>query len=117
MELYQQILRGAFAFPPYVGKSAKDLVAKLLMEKPAMRLGIVKRGHRELITHAFFKLIDVAALPKRAGKPPPPHVPRIAHETDMSNFDLDGATGEPQDPAWARPVSAAEQKLFEGYSL
>jgi serine/threonine protein kinase len=117
MELYQQILRGNFMYPSIVGKSAKDLVTKLLVSNPAMRLGIVKKGHRDLYAHLFWKLIDLTQLVKKTGKPSPPHVPRIRHDTDMSNFDeVDEIAAGPQDPSWAHPCTAAETKLFEGFA-
>ena len=125
MELYQQILRGSFVFPASVdkqpinvGKAAKEIVTKLLVANPAMRLGIVKRGHRDLTTHAFFKLIDLNGLVKRTGKPAPPHVPKIANELDMSNFDeMEDQALAPQDPAWAQPCNRTEQELFNGFSV
>lgn len=117
MELYQQILRGSFSFPSFVAKQARDLVQKLLMATPAMRLGIVKRGHRDLVTHSWLKPIDLKALDQRTGKPPPPHVPRIAHDADMSNYDMEEGADRSPDPAWERPVSAAEQKLFDQFSV
>ena len=51
------------------------------------------------------------------GKPAPPHIPKIANDTDMSNFEMDGATGAPLDPSWANPASASENALFSGFSL
>ena len=47
------------------------------------------------------------------GKPPPPHVPKISSDTDMSNFDeMEEGAGVPQDPTWAQPVNPQEQALF-----
>jgi hypothetical protein len=60
---------------------------KLLVEKPPMRLGMVKRGHRDLVAHPWLKPIDMTQLVKREGVPPPPFVPNIGSDEDMSNFD------------------------------
>jgi CRP-like cAMP-binding protein len=118
MELYQQILRGSFVYPQLVGKTAKDLITKLLVSNPAMRLGIVKKGHRDLVSHPFFKLVDFAQLVKRTGKPPPPHVPKIRGDADMSNFDeLDDGAGMAQDPKWDQPCLPDENALFAGFSM
>ena len=120
MELYSQILRGAFSFPAVVGKPAKDLVTKLLLTSPSMRIGIAQRGHRDLVVHPFLKLIDMGALTKRQGKlgSSPPVVPKVQHETDMSNYDeMEEGADRPLDPSWATPVTAIEQQLFEGFSL
>lgn len=119
MVLYQQILRGTFLFPGFVAKPAKDLILKLLVARPSMRIGIAKRGHRDLLLHPWLKLIDMTALLKRQGKPPatPPVVPKIAHDADMSNYEMEAGAEQPLDPSWATPVNAQEQQLFEAYSM
>ena len=116
MQLYQMILRGNFMFPSLVGKSAKDLVNKLLVANPAARLGTLKKGSRDVATHAFFKLIDITFLTKMTVAPP--YIPPLKSDKDMSNFDeMTEADGAPQNPAWASPVSEEEQKLFEQISM
>jgi len=116
MELYQQILRGAFIYPALVGKSAKDVISKLLVSNPAMRLGVVKRGSREIVAHAFFKMIDFAQLNKRSPKFPPPYKPDVRSDFDMSNFDeIDDASCAPADPSWALPATPEEEALFSGF--
>ena len=101
-----------------MGKAAKDLIAKLLVNNPAMRLGIVKKGHRDLVSHPFFKLIDFHSLVKRTGKPPPPLVPKIRSDADMSNFDeLEEGAGVAQDPRWDQACNAQENALFAGFSM
>ena len=70
--------------------------------------------------HPFLKLIDMGALTKRQGKlgSSPPVVPKVQHETDMSNYDeMEEGADRPLDPSWATPVTAIEQQLFEGFSL
>jgi len=113
-----QILRGGFLYPALVGKAAKDLISKLLVNNPAMRLGIVKKGHRDLMAHPFYKLIDFHSLVKRNGKPPPPLVPKIRSDADMSNFDeLEEGAGVAQDPRWDQACNAEENALFAGFSM
>lgn len=117
MELYQLILRGTFAYPSLVGRNAKDIITNLLVNNPAKRLGIVLRGHRHLMAHAFYKPIDFALLVKKAGKPPPPHVPKIKSDADMSNFDeLEDGAGSAQDPTWDQACSPEENALFAAFS-
>ena len=122
MALYEAVLRGEFEMPSGASPAAKDLINALLQEQPSLRLGIVRRGHRDLLAHKFFNHpfgVDMHALPRRSGTPAPPHVPRIASNTDTSNFD---AAGDEQDdanvdPAWLEPPSDEEQKLFYGFGV
>lgn len=118
MVLYQLILRGSFVYPQLVGKAAKDLISKLLVTNPAMRLGIVKKGHRDLMGHPFFKPIDFAQLVRRTGKPTPPFVPTISHEDDMSYFDeVEEGASLALNPKWDQPCTPEENALFTGFSL
>jgi len=117
MQLYQQILSGKYSFPNFVGKQAREIVMKLLVEKPPMRLGMVKRGHRDLVAHPWLKPIDMTQLVKREGVPPPPFVPNIGSDEDMSNFDpMDDQTLKPADPSWARPCGQFENAQFAGWA-
>ena len=72
MQLYQQILRGEFTFPSMIQKQAKDLINKLLVANPAMRLGspTFKKGTRDVIAHPFFKPLDVSTLDKKLAPAP-----------------------------------------------
>jgi len=113
MQLYQMILRGNFLFPSLVGKHAKDLINKLLVANPAARLGSLKKGSRDVVSHPFFKLIDLTFLHKKQTKAP--YVPPLKSNKDISNFDdVSEEDGAPLNPAWASPVSDEEQALFSG---
>ena len=109
MELYQLILRGQFIFPQYVGKVAKEIIQKLLVSNPSQRLGSLKRGHREISSHAFFKTTDWTALVRKELKAP--YVPTIKSPTDTSNFDeYEDEGGED----WTR-FNDKSKNLFKGF--
>ena len=85
MDIYQKILRNKVSYPRRVSTDARDLISKLLVSEPAQRLGSLKRGHRDVSGHPFFKPISFTALVKN--ELPAPYVPTIKSKTDTSNFD------------------------------
>ena len=62
MEIYGLILKGKLSFPPSFPKHARDMVTRLLYEKPPQRLGCQKRGGRDVREHAFFQKVDFQKL-------------------------------------------------------
>ena len=109
MDIYQKILRNRVTYPPSMSKSAKDLISKLLISVPAQRLGSLKRGHRDVSGHAFFKPVDFAQMCRHEVKAP--YVPTIKSPTDTSNFD-DYEDDSGAD--WAR-FNDPKQNLFKGF--
>ena len=85
MDIYQKILRNKPSYPASFPKAAKELVQKLLTTNPSQRLGSLKRGHRDVSGHAFFKPTDWAVLMRKELKAP--YIPKIKSPTDTSNFD------------------------------
>jgi len=85
MDIYQKILRNRVSYPALVSKNARDLISKLLVSNPSQRLGSLKRGHRDVSGHVFFKAVDWGDLLKKTGKAP--YIPKISSPTDTSNFD------------------------------
>jgi cGMP-dependent protein kinase len=85
MDIYQKILRNKVQYPASMSKNAKDLVSKLLVSNPVQRLGSLKKGHRDVTGHAFFKDIKWNKLTAREIQAP--YVPDIKSDTDTSNFE------------------------------
>ena len=83
-------------------KNAKDLISKLLVAQPAQRLGSLKRGHRDVSGHAFFKALDFGALTKKAI--PAPYVPKISSPTDTCRLRGPRTRRAPQPRVRALPV-------------
>ncbi|CAK90137.1 unnamed protein product (macronuclear) [Paramecium tetraurelia] len=65
-QIYNSILNDKISFPPFVkiDSNLKDLISKLLIKDPQMRLGS-KNGIKEILQHKWFKGFDIEALVKR----------------------------------------------------
>jgi len=109
MDIYQKILRNRVAYPSSMSKAAKDLISKLLISVPAQRLGSLKKGHRDISGHPFFKPLEFSALLKKEIKAP--YIPNISSPTDTSNFD-DYEEDNAED--WAR-FNDKRNNLFPGF--
>jgi len=109
MEIYQKILRNRVTYPAIVSKNSRDLISKLLVSNPVQRLGALKRGHRDVSQHAFFKGVDWARLTKKEDKAP--YIPKISSPTDTSNFEeYEDESGED----WTR-YNDKSKNLFKGF--
>eukprot|EP00041_Stephanoeca_diplocostata_P016716 m.330213 g.330213 ORF g.330213 m.330213 type:complete len:469 (-) comp20457_c2_seq1:2840-4246(-) len=84
-ELFGLILSKSVKVPAYFSAEAKDCVLRLLNKNPELRLGGGATDGEEVLGHAFFASIDLDKLEKK--ELPAPFVPKIASETDTSNFD------------------------------
>ncbi|WWD19493.1 hypothetical protein CI109_103954 [Kwoniella shandongensis] len=104
--IYEKILRGDVAFPSHIDPYAKDLIRGLLTADRSKRLGNLRGGARDVMTHAWFAGVDWRSLErKEIGAP---IVPRVASMGDSQNFqryppprphELPGVFGQPYDPS------------------
>jgi CRP-like cAMP-binding protein len=109
MEIYQKILKNKVSWPSSLSKHSKDLVAKLLVSNPSQRLGSLKKGHRDISGHTFFKHTDWKGMVRKSCKAP--YIPTIQSPTDTSNFDdYDDEDGGD----WAR-FNDKRQNLFKDF--
>ena len=109
MDIYQKILRNRVTYPAFVSKNAKELVSKLLVSNPVQRLGSLKRGHRDVSGHLFFKPVDWQQLTRKTQKAP--YIPKISSPTDTSNFDsYEDESGED----WRR-FNDKNKNVFKGF--
>jgi RAC serine/threonine-protein kinase len=110
-ELFGLILSKPVKVPPFMSANAKDAVLKLLDKDPKTRLGGDEGGGHTVLKHPFFNNIDLAKLEKK--EIPPPFVPTIGAEDDVSNFDT-FFTSEPAKitpPDVETPVTTAKDKV------
>ncbi|CAD8173562.1 unnamed protein product [Paramecium octaurelia] len=65
-QIYNSILNDRISFPPQlqIHSDLKDLISKLLIKDPQLRLGS-KNGIKEILQHRWFKGFDIEALAKR----------------------------------------------------
>jgi serine/threonine protein kinase len=85
MGIYQKILSGKIVFPKLFDKNAKGLVKKLLTADLGKRYGNLKNGVDDIKNHKWFSGLDWGKLMDKAM--PAPMKPKVASETDTSNFD------------------------------
>lgn len=85
MATYRKIQAGRYRLDSRVTTPAKDLIRRLLLPNPAMRIGMLKGGAVDVHRHPFCTHIDIKQLEAR--KLPAPYVPRVRGLDDTSNFD------------------------------
>ena len=74
--IYEKILRNEVAFPAHIDPYAKDLIRGLLTADRSKRLGNLRGGAKDVMTHAWFAGVDWGSLErKEIGAP---IVPRVA---------------------------------------
>eukprot|EP00052_Salpingoeca_macrocollata_P030546 m.319956 g.319956 ORF g.319956 m.319956 type:complete len:480 (+) comp23595_c0_seq1:78-1517(+) len=88
--LFNAILTAPLKFPADVSgvplsEECKDLLTKLIERDPTKRLGAGPGDGHDVMAHPFFKDIDFKKLLRK--ELPPPFVPVVKSETDVSNFD------------------------------
>ena len=105
---YRKILDDAPAFPPRVGKHARDVSRRLMHKDVTRRIGNLRGGSRDVVAHAWFAGVDWAATLRR--ETVPPVVPNVSAADDTSNFD-DYSDAPPMTHHFELDLD--EQELFE----
>mmetsp|Transcript_22050 Transcript_22050/g.50380 ORF Transcript_22050/g.50380 Transcript_22050/m.50380 type:complete len:321 (+) Transcript_22050:67-1029(+) len=85
MGIYQKILSGKIVFPKMFDKNGKELVKKLLTADLGKRYGNLKNGVADIKNHKWFKDVHWEQLLEK--KLQAPFKPKVASETDTSNFE------------------------------
>jgi len=115
--LFELILKEEIRLPPQLSASCKDLLSQLLNKDPKQRLGGGERDGHEIMEHPFFCNIDWKALYNL--EIPPPFVPKVIDDADVSNFDPQFTTEVVQitPPDGEIPVSETEKdQAFTDFS-
>ena len=102
--IYQNILNPKYEieYPSRLSSEVVHLVSSLLRSKPMERVGCLSGGPADIRKHVFFQKDDFDWGKLLRLELPPPYVPKIKSETDVSNFDrieskVDFFAGEPYD--------------------
>jgi serine/threonine protein kinase len=112
--LYKAIVKGNFSFPEdcKLSPSAKDLIRKLLVPDPNMRLGCLSRADLDLRDHPWFgRHIDWCQLYRK--EITAPWVPPVRDPFDASNFRRWNIPEK--DTKSLLPLSEDEQMLFTDF--
>jgi len=84
-EIYQKVIIGKIDFPSQVDVRARDLIKKLLEQKPLKRFGCLKGGVDDIKRHKWYKGTDWIAVFQRQINAP--YIPDIKFVDDTSLFD------------------------------
>ncbi|CAG5130329.1 unnamed protein product [Candidula unifasciata] len=83
-QTFQKIVKAEYEFPEGFNPDAKDLVQKLLVVDPALRLGMAKpEGMKALKNHKFYEGIDWETLPDSTPPKLMPYLPATAHNPEF----------------------------------
>uniref|UniRef100_A0A3Q4ATY8 protein kinase C n=1 Tax=Mola mola TaxID=94237 RepID=A0A3Q4ATY8_MOLML len=114
-EVFDSIVNDEVRYPRFLSTEAIGIMRRLLRRNPERRLGSGEKDAEDVKKQPFFRGMDWEALFQR--KVPPPFVPTIAGNEDVSNFDME-FTAEP--PALTPPrerhtLSRKEQDYFKDF--
>ena len=84
-QVYQNILDNNYDLPEEISAEAADLISRLLVNDPSRRLGMQRKGVRDLKEHAWLRDIDFIRLERK--KLEPPYKPEIDDNFDSFGFD------------------------------
>ena len=105
MKTFANILKGQIEFRPREHSShARTLISGLCQVKVTARLGYLKGGAEDIISHAWFSHFDWDALVNLTMEPP--WHPRLKGADDLSYFDVEG-----QQEAFERQLEQPKEVL------
>jgi cGMP-dependent protein kinase len=86
-KIFEKIIHSGrhLKFPRGFDSSAQDLIKKLLNPNPQLRLGHLRGGVKDIISHKWFAALDWNALVNK--RIAAPYVPKIKGLLDSSNYD------------------------------
>ena len=84
-ELFDRIKYETLVFPKKINPVLRNLLEGLFQKNPNQRIGGSDRGAMEIKSHKWFEGFDWDAL--RAKTIPPPFVPVLKSDIDVSYFD------------------------------
>lgn len=85
-KIYEKILSGNIIFPSCLSPFAKDIIQKLLIQDPTLRLGNLNEGVNDIKKHSWFAGIVWNDVYHKRNSPP--FIPKFYHSGDTSNFDV-----------------------------
>uniref|UniRef100_A0A4W4HQ82 protein kinase C n=1 Tax=Electrophorus electricus TaxID=8005 RepID=A0A4W4HQ82_ELEEL len=114
-EVFDSIVNDEVRYPRFLSSEAIAIMRRLLRRNPERRLGSGEKDAEEVKKQPFFRSMDWETLLQR--KLPPPFVPSIGGEEDVSNFDDEFTTEEPAltPPREPRVLSRKDQDSFRDF--
>eukprot|EP00803_Ostreobium_quekettii_P011350 evm.model.scf_945.2 EVM.evm.TU.scf_945.2 scf_945:18680-23149(+) len=111
VKMFKKICDVKFSFPQHVSEELRDLIKRLLMKKPAMRLGAQKNGASDVKAHAWFKGFNWPAFERQELQPP--YLPKVAGPGDASNFVIPADANT--HPAMQQPKRYVSTGVFKDF--
>ncbi|XP_054606742.2 serine/threonine-protein kinase N1b isoform X2 [Nothobranchius furzeri] len=114
-EVFDSIVNDEVRYPRFLSTEAIGVMRRLLRRNPERRLGSGEKDAEDVKKQPFFRGMDWEALLQR--KVPPPFVPTIQGEEDVSNFDTEFTAEAPTltPPRERRALSRREQDYFKDF--
>ncbi|GMH33824.1 hypothetical protein BSKO_01658 [Bryopsis sp. KO-2023] len=111
VKMFKKICEVRYQFPATMSQELRDLLRRLLVKKPAMRLGAQKSGAGDVKSHPWFNGFDWNAFQKLEMKAP--YIPKVSNPEDTSNFapPADANTH----PATQRPKRYVSTGVFKDF--
>ena len=116
-EMYDGILTKPLLLRPTISSQARDLLGKLLIKDPSLRLGSGTNDGKEVMAHKFFHRMNWQDLVDK--KIEPPFKPGVRNELDFRHLDPDFVklpVVDTPSPKAAIQVSVADD-VFQGFSF
>jgi serine/threonine protein kinase len=113
-EVFNAILTDEPLFPIQMASEAVGLLQSLLEKNPQARLGSGPRDAEEIMEHPYFGNINFDNILDL--KVPPPYIPEVKTEEDVSFFDKDFTTEVPRLTPVNSVLDSATQAQFRGFS-
>lgn len=113
-EVFNAILTDEPLFPIQMASEAVGLLESLLTKDPTRRLGSTERDALEVMEHAYFRNINFDDI--RNLRVPPPYVPEVKADDDISYFDKDFTSEVPRLTPVNSVLDSSTQAQFRGFS-
>jgi protein kinase A len=113
LSLYASIAEAEYLeLPEDVSDSARDIVDKLLVKKPAKRLGAQEsKTSNEILEHRWLKCIDLGSLRRKLI--PAPWIPTLSGPMDTRHFEVIEGLGESSGNNDAKLTLREQVKFFD----
>jgi len=111
-ELFKQIKDSPVMIPKAMSPELKDLLSKLFVKDPNYRLG-AKFGAIEVKSHPWYARVDWDAIYNK--RIIAPYVPKLEHDSDISYFDVQFTSQDPESYTCSKSGKFFSQFSFNGF--
>ena len=133
IRIYEKIIAGRISFPVWLQPEVRDIVQRLCTKDLSSRLGNMRGGGFEVMTHPFFTGIDWRLLESRKHDVSPcrfghcvtayladmrkqgPLVPDLRYPEDTRYFETYDPSGPSADEEYTESMFAEHDHVFRGF--